>query len=820
MDASRRGVVVLALTAAGAAPGAALPATINRTSDAIPSPINVARGRPVAFDPAPDYRYCTDPDDAHQLTDGEYVSGCLWTQKGCVGWNRARPAIITIDLGRTEPLGGVSFSTAAGTAGVEWPQALYLLASDDGTTWSEIGELISMARIHGEPPASGYAVHRFRTDALRASGRHVAFVLSTAVYGFVDEIEIYRGGEGPLPSPPDGGRFRDLRAYYRERIVGQFAAARIASDARAVLALADAAGLPDDVRHRVRSEMMAAMSDAGSLRLAAWPAGFQAVLPIHELHRRVFRSQAAVWRASGRNAPIVRAAGPWDPLEVVHPIPLPGPNAIDMSLLRGERRAAALNISNPADDEIELVLSVEGLPGGANPAWIRVHEVAWTDTNQGVPVAAALPPAPRTANGYSLAIPSGMTRQVWLDIGSEDVPPGEHRGVIRFAGAAGLDDVPLRIRVSRLAFPDRPTLHLGGWDYTDADAWYEVTPANRDAVIAHLRERFVDSPWATSAVLARGIHSDDGGMTAPPDTSRFDAWVDRWPDARQYCVYAAAGARFDRFAPRTPAFAVAVGDWIRFWAHHAATRGVLPEQLMLLLVDEPSTPEQDALILAWAEAIRSAGTGVRLFEDPLHIDPAKEADPAMLAACDVLCLHRPRFLHRESYRRFYVERRPPGAELAFYSCNGPVRLLDPYAYHRLQAWSCWKYGATGSYFWAFGDSGGASSWNEYVSTRFPYVPFFIDPAGVTPGKHMEAIREGVQDYEYLVLLRKAIESAERGPSPPVVLARAKALLAGAPDRVLGTPTVESLSWAAVKDRSVADRIRAEILDALEALDGF
>jgi len=79
---------------------------------------NVAAGRPYELDPAPNYPYCTDPGDATQLTDGQYVEGYFWTQKGTVGWQNANPVTITIDLGRDGPLCGASFDTAAGRAGV------------------------------------------------------------------------------------------------------------------------------------------------------------------------------------------------------------------------------------------------------------------------------------------------------------------------------------------------------------------------------------------------------------------------------------------------------------------------------------------------------------------------------------------------------------------------------------------------------------------------------------------------------------------------------------------------------------------------------
>ena len=84
---------------------------------------------------------------------------------------------------------------------------------------------------------------------------------------------------------------------------------------------------------------------------------------------------------------------------------------------------------------------------------------------------------------------------------------------------------------------------------------------------------------------------------------------------------------------------------------------------------------------------------------------------------------------------------------------------------------------------------------------------------------MEAIRESVQDYEYLVMLRDRIAALDKAGKASPALAKAKALLATACDRVLKGMDAESFRWDVPKDRSVADTVRIEVLDALTALQG-
>jgi len=263
----------------------------------------------------------------------------------------------------------------------------------------------------------------------------------------------------------------------------------------------------------------------------------------------------------------------------------------------------------------------------------------------------------------------------------------------------------------------------------------------------------------------------------------------------------------------TPEFATAVGEWARFWADHAEAKGIVPSRLSVLLYDEPHAPEQDAIIIAWANAIRAAGADLTIWEDPTY-DSVSESQAAMAAVCDVICPNRTIFLRAdEEYRNFYRAQRDAGKRLEFYSCSGPSTLLDPYSYYRLQAWTCWKEGAEASYFWAFGDNADISPWNEYLAPRNVYMLSFLDDISVTPAKMMEAAREGVQDYEYFVLLQAAVDAAPAGPAKDA----AAKLLAELPDRVLDAGTTLGLMWHDEMDRTHADAARVEILDALATL---
>jgi hypothetical protein len=406
----------------------------------------------------------------------------------------------------------------------------------------------------------------------------------------------------------------------------------------------------------------------------------------------------------------------------------------------------------------------------------------------------------------------GLVQQIWLTVNSKELAPGMHNVMVKVGG----QPLPLTIQVYPFRFPDRPTLHMGGWDYTNVFGQHEVTEKNRPALVSMLREYFVDSPWAVNAAMPFGGHDATGAMTMPPDTANFDAWRQLWPDARQFCVFAAAGGNLDGLALGTPEFDRAVGDWAKFWAQYMRGAGLDPAQLMVLLVDENSSAEMDAVITAWAKAIHASGAGIRVWQDPTYQDMGKAA-PEMVAECDVLCANRPLFLAADdAYRTFFADQRAKGKVLEFYSCGGPMRQLDPYAYCRLQGWDCWRYGAVSSYFWAFADAAGGSSWNEYPQPRASYTPLFIDADTVVAGKHLEAMREGVEDYEYLVMLDKAIKDRKGDPDDR---AEIKSMFRELPAWVCATvPESAQVPWKASPLPPRADGARAEILQALVTLN--
>jgi hypothetical protein len=789
------------------------------------SPENIAKGATYTLQPAPNYAYCTDPGDTQQLTDGVYTQGHFWTQPSTVGWSGVGRAIVTLDLGRVQAIRGVSYNTAAGVAGVAWPSAIRILTADEDKAFHEVGELVSLSARREAAPQDGYALHRFWTDELQCHGRYVALVVQSDAFIFCDEIEVYAGAPEWVQQPLPGPVFTDLTAYMTELTLRNGIQRRLELDAAALRKNVTAAAIPDAERTRcletVEAVEKAAQQTEAAPQIEAAPPGFKAILPLNETHAALFRAQAAYWRAVGLPAWTVWSPELWDTSTPTSAPPRDAVPAVRVHMMNNEYRAAALNLSNATEKDADAEVRIMGLPGSPAPDWIAVHAVPWTDTQRNTPVQAALPLADRAGDGYRIHAHAGLTAQVWFTFHPADLAPGLYSGAVQVRMGGAAVEAPLTLKIYPMRFPDRPRLHFGGWDYSDAAKMYDMTEQNRAALVAMLQEHYVDSPWGTSAVLTFGQYDATGAMTTPPDTARFEAWIQRWPNAAQYCVFPAVTASIGALKMGAPEFDRAVGEWAVFWAQHVKEKGLRPEQFALLLVDETSSPEQDAIIIAWANTIHAAKTGLRVWEDPTYQDMST-ADPNLGPVCDALCPNRPLFLTKDAaYRDWYAQQRKRGAALEFYSCSGPVRNFDPYLYYRVQAWQCWRYGATATYFWAFGDGAGGSSWNEYLLPRATFTPVFLDATSVTGGKHLEAAREGVEDYEYLAMLQEAMRAAQAKCISDPNIARAQHLLDEAPEQVCASDSGQNYNWSNdAVDRGAADKIRIEILETLAALSSL
>ncbi|MDD5483352.1 MAG: discoidin domain-containing protein [Kiritimatiellae bacterium] len=814
-----------------------------------PEPVNIARGKSYTLDPAPNYSYCTDENDLTQLTDGEYSQGYFWVQKGTVGWLAIKKVAITIDLQQVEPIGGLSFNTAAGRAGVEWPAAVMIFTSEDGADFYYAGDLVEMCGRDGAPPAEGYAVHRYATNKLATKGRYIRLIfIIMGNYGpFCDEIEIYRGPDSLLAKPAAGMRAGDIKKFCFAKLIWRL----MSRDAAMVREKAVRMGISPERQNAIEKKLARLEQSAGTADYDfITNAAHRAITPLDNIHAEILKVNARLLRESGFPPLFAWHNNRWDPLAAVEtPIQPPaGPPHLLVEMMDNEYRAEVLNLMNTSDKPLTALLAIEKLPGGDNPGMIAVHQVEFVATQEGRMIADPLPPAKRTEKGWLIDLHPGMTRQVWLTFHPAGVKPGVYEGKIivrpsenpllvtriyrwiRGLKSAQTLAVPLTLKIYPFRFPDRPRLSLGMWDYTDKPLYRpNFTEKNVKLAIADMREHFVDTPWAhrSSACWPEKDDFDaEGNLAKPLRTKGFDDWIGDWSGSRNYFIYLAVGTDFAGEPMGTPRFNKMVKSWAAAFAAHAKHMGVDPKQIGFILVDEPGKPEQYRINTIWAAQLKAAVPDFVLFTDASGWEKPNLELEKMLELHDIFCPHLPSYRGMDE-TKCKILRTTGGKQktLWYYSAFGPARLFDPYYYHRLQAWHCWRNEAVGMGFWNYWNyykEPEDTAWNELIPTNRKGMSFgvvYTTADSLVDGKHWEAVREGIEDYEYLAMLRDRIEELRsRGINTPEVEAAARLLKDAAGEVVPGLFEERLRDWSVDKDRSAADRCRVQILKALESIN--
>lgn len=721
-------------------------------------PTNIALHKPYVLSVAPNYALCTDEGDATDLTDGVYPKppegSALWGQKGCVGWNHARKLIfITIDLGKIEPIGGASFSSAAGGAGVSYPRSLAISVSQDGKMFHTVGDLTVLDE--SNPPAAygEYSTHIYRTSKLRTKGRYVRIAaVPSAVFLFVDEIEIYRGSDDLLKQPMGGKMLSDEQLIDPLRLTQLGVHHRLRSDWHQVQAAVQSQA-PASVKSQLLKDLDAL---ASQLEPESYPRslkGFKAIVPVGELDAKILAVYGQLQAARGLAPMTLWHSRPYQLLDLFAK-PSGSVKELTVRMMGNEHRAEAFNLTNASAETKQVRFTVEGMPKGA----LEVSQVEYVDTREGRPVASALVGLETKEGHYTTLVPAGMTRQIWLSFDSKEIPAGTHSGQIKLSADSFDQTIALKLDVAAARMADAPALSTSFFDYI-YDKMYGIVAGNQRAAAKDMPSHLIDAPWGSSQAVPFPKPADfdaQGNLTGKIDYSKWDAFVKFWPGMRHYLVFAALNptSSFAGLQPGTPVCDRALSQWSADWAKHNQSLGLKPKQAMILFIDEPSREWFEAcykLIRPFTEGSREVG----VFIDPgIHSVEDFEAARPTLELCDIIMPTLAAYYTAgPKVQALYQQLQEQGRQLGLYMCNGPVLHFDP-SYYRLQPWSCYAIGATSSSYWAYGDNGGvADCWNEYTAVgATSYTPVYLTPTGVSGSKHWEALREGIEDYQYLTML--------------------------------------------------------------------
>lgn len=803
---------------------------------------NVALDKPYKMSVAPNYSATLDEGDKTDLTDGFSDPQLSWGNKSTVGWEVRRKAIeITIDLGRVEPIAGVSFSCVAGAAGVTWPLSINVTVSEDGEVFYPACELY---RATEDPLPPGYGdshPYTFRSRQLETKGRYVRFsAVPSGAYLFCDEIEVYRGDDRLLArgydvEPATGAELTDS-----VRLTKLGCYRRIRRDLEQVEAMVR------DVRPPDSDQLLARLTRVRSdLEASDFPEdieSFKAIVPLNEIHARVFEVYCALLSRPGDSAITVWHTPRYHMLSLFE---TPGDpvSELTLAMARNERRAQVFNITNTSQEPVAVRFAIEGLPGGTNPVYLKPHQVEYVDGRESEVIASALVPLDKRGDEFESTVPSGMTRQIWLSADWPDVEAGEYEGEILLHWGGDRASIDFKLSIAPVRLPDKLDCDLGLWDYvSDINRpRYGVTEQNQTAAITDMNEHKVNVVWGEgrSVPQIRSLSregedvwefDEQGNLAAEFDYTGWDAFVKMWPRADYFLVSCTFrdNAVFCGQKEGTDAFDRAVSQFASNWAEHNRTLGLRPGQAGILFVDEPGNEGMYKTTYLFAKAFKAGTDEIAFYSDPgidgntRTIDDIKYAREA-LELCDILCPNLTNTILQldANGQDFFRRRQADGAVYWVYQCHGPTRLGNP-SYFRFQAWHCLRYGATGVNFWSYSSLGAMNGWNEYPSwsARTDAPPYF-SPESVTTSKHWEAILESRQDYQYVKMLEARVAELNEADVKSPNLGEARRLTEGVVNSVLDELAAQYGRWYGAKlsddPSAIAEKGRLEVLAMLTSL---
>ncbi len=715
---------------------------------------NIARGHFFRSNLVPNYSLTKDPRDNIQLTDGKYAdSSFFWTDKKTVGWAGVDKLTITINLGKDQPISGVSLSTAAGTSGVKYPTAIQLSVGTSRSKMHDIGEIISMSgqKLNN----NSYNRTKIVVKGLRTHGRYVRFTILDARYVFFDEIEVFAGKPAWLKLPYNSGKSIDMSSP--EGLALFKARQRLHKDVKKLTSILQSSPLTAAVKKDLLRQAQQAAAKIDQFKLPADIADFKAIIPFSDIQRKLLAIYAATLRSQNFQPLTIWHKYRYAPLSVWEKPQRQDRPQLQVRMMRNEHRADVINLTNTTAKELTVKFTLNQLP-----AAIDVRQVEYVDTRELKVTATALTKVMKQGNSYLTTIPAGLTRQLWFTVNSKNIAPGIYRGNIKINAKVLQRSIPFTVKVEHPRFPDQLSLSNFVFDYA-ANYAYAITPGNRNAVIKDMREHLVNVPVGDQTLAAIPAHSDfdaNGRLQKKLDFTAFEHWLKLWPGAKHYFIYlgiTTSQTNFAGFKPGTTAFKQAIGDWAAAWDSHLQQRNIKPGRVIFHFLDEPHTTASYKIAEQWISSFKAKSRYVKVFCDPnklpQHFALAQKAFKKLDIICPLDFRYRLEYAKAEiNYMQSFVAN--PHKALWFYMCFGPSRHFDP-LYYRLQPWSAARAGATGSGFWSYSDQRCVNPWNEYYKTTIrSYAMVYLYKNQVTPTKHWEAFREGIEDYEYLQMANK------------------------------------------------------------------
>jgi len=431
--------------------------------------------------------------------------------------------------------------------------------------------------------------------------------------------------------------------------------------------------------------------------------------------------------------------------------------AIHKSLARGEWESIPLIIF-PGKDQPLANVKAELAPlrhvgSDAVLDRIRIFQVSHVPTTMPSgfrPLPVGRYPDPLIPQGNPLAVPRNDNAGIWLDVQAPlEAPPGDYRGEIHILADRGEARIPLVVKLWDFRLPCPPALK------TSAGA----VAFNVQRTMEKLNYQYEKGkPYADYCrwCLDYGFAPGHGRRVS---LEEYLGWKDYNRGLSALCVGA---------APWATGQVMKENGWEgRMWVYAPFDEhgdGQVPKAAQ------------------WCRTFKQKSPHVRI----LDVYYGTNVQP-MEGLVDIWC--------RQKKRSDWTQRRLAAGD-EFWSVNG--RLLgaveDEIFPGRREYWEIFSHAYTGQLLWSVVCWGDPPDFRGLGSNALAMLLYPI-PNGVTTSIRWENMRDGLEDYDYLWLLReRARRAAEKGTAAPALLERARAICqdTGLDKRITSKENLESL----------------------------
>lgn len=773
---------------------------------------NIALGKKCDFGTPPDYPYCTDVErDPYKLTDGIYY-GCRWTdKKGTVGWvtNRKRVFLIELDLGQNYPIEQIAFDTAAGKAEVSFPLGVLAFVSTDGQNYRFLGDVINEA-----PSQEKFINHRFVLGELKGWGRYICLAAVTSgFYLFSDEIEVIEGSHGEK----EASYFADVdipKTGLENFVIQMLDWLRQKNSSlsllrEAQLAVQDRAGLAND-ETTLRESL--AKIDSSRRRVLSTksvePAEYFRGPPYRRFERPGFEAVGNMNSKVANGKPILIWPDPRRRLGLFDLPPFPQKDfAIRAEMMQNDIAQVSFVITSASSSPLTLSVEVEVFKGHTTILSTKIMQISQVEAVESFDNKyledAILP----LDSGQRVSLPPGVTKRIWLSFETRglNVPAGSYQSEIHVKlGDREIRTIPVMLTVHPLRLPDAMSLHSCNW------AYFEEPPLHGLEQVAakNLSDHYTDVLVANFRWLPFPGQVRKESDTRPLDFAKLEELINWNPGTRLWLIWPALeldlrsrfGATFG-----SSKWERSFSGWLIQIRDYLASRGIGTDRFAWYWVDEPASDRWEKIVLPASELSKRIDPNMLIWENPNLETLSKYKDQA-IRLIDIICPSEP-------WRNARLL--PLCGRMRFPSWSYTVisnKTQDPVSFYRLAAWRSWKHGLGGIGFWQYADKNSMSLSDHVNGVSFGVVYRIKD--SLINSIRWEAWCQGITDYQYLTMLRAAVEGEKARKVSPTVLFKARQFLDWAPPRIASQDSLDKpvIDWH-------PDIYRHDILDLLNKLVG-